>query len=191
MPTTGYLNKKIKDLEVDVANKPNASDITSALAQKADASQLAAKANYVVLTQAAYDALVAADELETGTLYEITDSTEEPLSVEPIVVVNANASPTLGTLANNYEYRCTGSVTTAPTLTLAAIAAASTIFAATVIYTAPDNVAPVVTNNSGKTLKYQGSGVSGGTFTPVSASTYRMTFLWDGIFLNVYITGVA
>lgn len=76
-------------------------------------------------------------------------------------------------------------------MTLGAIASNIDQFVAAVVYTAPDATAPVVTNSSGKTLKYQGDGVAAGTFTPVAGQTYRMSFLFDGINVNVYTKGVA
>ena len=108
------------------------------------------------------------------------------------ITTNANASPALGTVANNNEYRCTNtSLTAAPTLTVASIASTSTEFACVVVFKAPNATAPVVTNNSGYTLKYKGDAVSSGTYTPVSGTVYRLSFLFDGIYLNCYVVGVA
>lgn len=107
------------------------------------------------------------------------------------ITTNANASPALGTLANNTEYRCTNtSLSAAPTITIAAIASTATEFSAAVIFKAPNTTAPVVTNNSGYTLKYSGTDVSSGTFTPVAGKVYRISFLFDGIYLNAYVMGV-
>jgi hypothetical protein len=76
-------------------------------------------------------------------------------------------------------------------MTLASIASASTEFAVAVVFKAPNTTAPEITNNSGYTLKYQGLDVSGGTWTPVAAKVYRMSIVFDGIYINVYISGVA
>jgi hypothetical protein len=109
------------------------------------------------------------------------------------ITENTDAAPALGTIANNTEYRCThGTPTDAPSMTIAAIAANTTEFACNVVYkaeaTSPS--APAVTNNSGKTIKYQGDGVAAGTFTPVAGTVYRLGWVWDGIYLNCYIKGV-
>ena len=107
------------------------------------------------------------------------------------VVTNTAAAPALGTLAHNTEYRCTnGSITTAPTLTIAAISSTSTQFFAAVIYKSPGTTAPVVTNNSGYTAKWQGLDVSSGTFSPKSGVVYRLSIVFDGIYLNIYVSGV-
>ena len=108
------------------------------------------------------------------------------------ITVNTDAAPALGTVANGAEYRCTNSsITTAPSLTVAALASASEAFSCSVIFKAPDATAPVVTNNSGYTLKYSGQDVSGGTWTPVTGTVYRMSLVFDGIYLNAYISGVS
>jgi hypothetical protein len=109
------------------------------------------------------------------------------------ITENTDAAPALGTIANNTEYRCThGTPTDAPTMTIAAIAANTTEFACNVIYKAEASgaAAPAVTNNSGKTIKYQGDGVAAGTFTPVAGTVYRLGWVWDGLYLNCYIKGV-
>ena len=107
------------------------------------------------------------------------------------ITVNTDAAPALSTVATGNEYRCTNaSPTTAPSLTLAAIASTSTIFGCVVVFKAPNTTAPVITNNSGYTLKYSGHGVSSNVFTPESGITYRMSFLFDGIYMNCYIVGV-
>lgn len=131
----------------------------------------------------------------------ITNASGEPqdgavaltsLQTKQTITVNANESPALGTLANNTEYRCTDvTITTAPTMTFASIASTAVEFACAVVYKASNATAPVVTNNSGYTLKYKGDGVASGTFTPVNGTAYRMSFLFDGIYLNCYIVGVA
>ena len=106
------------------------------------------------------------------------------------ITVNTDAEPALGTLANDGEYRCTNAtLTTAPTMTIAANSATSEAFACSVIFAAPDATAPVVTNNSGYTLKYSGQDVSGGTWTPVTGTVYRMSIVFDGIYINIYISG--
>lgn len=108
------------------------------------------------------------------------------------ITANTDAAPALGTIANNNEYRCTNaSITTAPTMTIAAIASTSTEFVCAVIFKAPNATIPTITNNSGYTLKYQGQDVTSGTWTPISAKIYRMSFVFDGIYLNIYISGVA
>ena len=106
--------------------------------------------------------------------------------------VNTGASPALGTVANNTEYRCTNtSLSVAPSLTIASIASTATEMVFSVVFKAPNTTAPVITNNSGKTLKYKGDEVSGGVFTPVTGTVYRMSFVFDGIYLNSYITGTT
>lgn len=108
------------------------------------------------------------------------------------ITANTDASPALGTVANNNEYRCTNtSLTTAPTLTIAAISSTSTEFVCAVIFKAPNATAPVITNNSGYTVKYSGQDVSSGAWTPVSGTVYRMSIVFDGIYVNVYVSGVA
>lgn len=108
------------------------------------------------------------------------------------ITVNADAAPSLGTISNNTEYRCTnGSITTAPTMTIASIASTSVEFVCGVIFKAPDTTAPVVTNNSGYTIKYSGQDVEDGTWTPVADTVYRISWVFDGVYLNAYVTGVA
>ena len=86
------------------------------------------------------------------------------------ITVNTGASPALGNVANNTEYRCTNtSPSTAPSLTIASITSAGTELVFSVVFKAPNTTAPVITNNSGKTVKYKGDDVSGGVFTPVAA----------------------
>lgn len=107
------------------------------------------------------------------------------------ITVNTDAAPALGSLSHDHEYRCTNlSLTTAPTITLPAISSTSDRFMARVIYKSPGTNAPVVTNNSGYTLKYQGKNVLGGTFYPVSGIVYQISFVFDGIYMNVFISGV-
>lgn len=108
------------------------------------------------------------------------------------ITVNTIASPALGTVANNSEYRCTNtSPSTAPSMTIASIASTGTELVFSVVFKAPNTTAPVITNNSGKTIKYKGDDVSGGTYTPVAGIVYRMSFVFDGIYLNCYITGTS
>lgn len=108
------------------------------------------------------------------------------------ITVNTDAEPALGTLANGGEYRCTNaSITTAPAMTVAAISATTEPFSCSVVFKAPDATAPVITNNSGYTLKYSGQDVSGGVWTPVTGTVYRMSLVFDGIYLNVYVSGVS
>jgi len=108
------------------------------------------------------------------------------------ITVNTGASPALGTMANNTEHRCTNiSPSTAPSMTIASIASAGTELVFSVVFKSPNTTAPVITNNSGKTIKYKGDDVSGGTFTPVAGTVYRMSFVFDGIYLNSYITGTT
>jgi hypothetical protein len=108
------------------------------------------------------------------------------------IMANTNVSPALGSIANNCEYRCTNaSLTAAPTFTIPAIASTDTEFVAIVIFKAPNTAAPAVTNSSGYTLKYQGDGVSGGVFTPVAGTVYTMAIVFDGIYMNLIVSGVA
>ena len=53
-------------------------------------------------------------------------------------------------------------------MTLAAISTTSTEFVCAIVYKSPGTTAPVITNNSGYTLKYQGQDVSAGTWTPIA-----------------------
>ena len=106
------------------------------------------------------------------------------------ITVNTGVSPALGTVSNNTEYRCTNtSLSTAPSMTIASIASTETELVFSVIFKAPNTTTPAITNNSGKTIKYKGDNVSGGTFAPVTGTVYRMSFVFDGIYLNCYITG--
>jgi hypothetical protein len=47
-----------------------------------------------------------------------------------------------------------------------------------------------VTNNSGYTAKWQGLDVSSGTFAPKAGVVYRLSLVFDGIYLNIYVSGV-
>lgn len=110
----------------------------------------------------------------------------------PTITVNANAAPALGALAHNSEYRCTNSnITTAPTFTIPSISSTSSRFYAAVVYKSPGTTAPAMTNNSGYTAKWQGLDVSSGTFAPKAGTVYRLSILFDGIYLNIYVSGVA
>jgi len=142
------------------------------------------------VTRAANDNTIASSDIEDQrTIIENIESKQGKAAITE----NTNAAPALGTLANNTEYRCTHATpTAAPTMTIAAISSNTTEFACNVIYKAKASSpsAPAVTNNSGKTIKYQGDDVSSGTFTPVADTIYRLGWLWDGIYLNCYIKGV-
>ena len=108
------------------------------------------------------------------------------------ITVNTSASPALGAVVNNTEYRCTNtSASTTPSMTIASIASTGTELVFSVVFKAPNTTAPVITNHSGKTLKYKGDDVSGGVFTPVAGTVYRMSFVFDGIYLNCYVTGIT
>jgi hypothetical protein len=107
------------------------------------------------------------------------------------ISVNTDADPALGTVSNNNWYRCTNaSITTAPTMTISAISSTSDSFEFYVTFKAPDTTAPVITNNSGYTIKYKGDNVSSGVWTPVATTIYRLSFVFDGIYLNCYVAGV-
>ena len=113
-------------------------------------------------------------------------------SLETHITLNSDSAPVLGVLAHNGEYRCiNGSPTTAPTMTIGTIASVSTQFCAVVIFKAPNETPPVVTNNSGRTLKYCGTDVKNGVFIPVAECKYQLSFVWDSIHLNCYVVGVA
>jgi len=113
------------------------------------------------------------------------------LALETNVTVNTNVAPTLGTLVHNGECRCTScSPTAAPTMTLGAITSASDQFASSVVFKAPNSSPPIITNNSGYSLKYKGDDVLDGVFTPIAATIYRLSFLFDGFSINCYVTGV-
>ena len=76
-------------------------------------------------------------------------------------------------------------------MTISTIASVSAQFCAVVIFKAPNETPPVVTNNSGRTLKYCGTDVKNGVFTPVAGCKYQLSFVWDSIHLNCYVVGVA
>lgn len=108
------------------------------------------------------------------------------------IVINNDAAPALGELANSAEYRCINAqITTAPSMTIAAIENAAAEFNAAVIFKAPNTNPPVIINNSGATLKCVGQDVNEGEFTPVADTVYRLSFVYDGINLNCFIAGVA
>lgn len=108
------------------------------------------------------------------------------------ITVNTGSSPALGTVVNNTEYRCTNtSLSAAPSLTISSIASTAVELAFSVSFKAPNTTAPVITNNSGKAIKYKGDEVASGTFEPVVGTVYRMSFIFDGICLNCYITGIT
>ena len=108
------------------------------------------------------------------------------------ITVITSASPALGTVSNNTEYRCTNtSLSAAPSMTIASVASTGAELVFSVIFKAPNTTASVITNNSGKTVKYKGDDVSGGAFTPATGTVYRMSFVFDGIYLNCYITGTS
>jgi len=141
-------------------------------------------------------AVTDAGEYYTGTdveavLQEVGAALENKRAITTITS-NTDVSPALGALVNNSEYRCTNtSLTTAPTMTLAAIASTTVEFVCAVLFKAPNATAPVVTNNSGYTLKYVGDDVSSGTWTPVADTVYRMSIVFDGIYVKIDVSGVA
>jgi len=138
-------------------------------------------------THTAYELLVCTVKFTSSNITSVV--TETPLIG---VAKDTAAAPALGTLINGVEYRCTNaSTTTAPTITIAAVSALDTSFSAAVVYKSPGTTAPVVTNNSGYTLKYVGTDVSSGTFAPKAGTVYRISFVFDGIYLNAYVMGVA
>lgn len=107
------------------------------------------------------------------------------------VFPNSDAIPVLGTLINNGEYRCRNlTLTTAPTMTLPEITTANTDeYASVVIFRAPNSTPPAVTNNSTRTLRYFGTHVRGGVFTPIAGYDYNMSFFWTGTFLECAVWG--
>lgn len=108
------------------------------------------------------------------------------------ITVNTGSSPTLGTITNNTEYRCTNtSLSAAPSMTIPSISSTDAELVFSVTFKAPNTTAPVITNNSGKPIKYKGDDVANGTFEPVADTVYRMSFIFDGIYLNCYITGIT
>ena len=140
--------------------------------------------------EADFDAWFAGivDILDTSTAGNLLNRIQ---ALETHVTVNSDAAPVLGTLAHNGEYRCANaSPTAAPSMTISTISSVSTQFCAIVIFKAPDETPPVVTNNSGRTLKYCGMDVRNGVFTPVAGRKYQLSFVWDSIDLNCYIVGV-
>lgn len=108
------------------------------------------------------------------------------------ITVNTGSSPALGTVDNNTEYRCTNtSLSAAPSMTIPSISSTDAELAFSITFKAPNTTAPVITNNSGKTIKYKGDDVSSGSFSPAADTVYRMSFIYDGIYLNCYITGIS
>ena len=106
-------------------------------------------------------------------------------------IVNETVAPELGALACNTEYRCVNtSLATAPSFTIAPIDGTDAVFQAAVVYAAPDGVKPVIVNNSGYALKYMGTHVKAGVWTPVAGTVYRLSLVFDGLNLNAYISGV-
>ena len=108
------------------------------------------------------------------------------------ITANTDAAPALGTVANNREYRCTNaSPTTAPTLTIPAISAATDELAFVVIFKAPNTTAPVVTNTSEATYPlaghYVGVDCSSGVFTPVADTWYILSFRFGGVYMTCYV----
>ena len=124
------------------------------------------------------------------------DTAGELLSMVQALEANidptTDAAPALGMLVNNGEYRCRNlSLTTAPTMTLPEIATPGTDqFAAVVYFRAPNSTPPVVTNNSTRLLKYHGTHVRAGVFTPIAGYDYQLSFVWTGSYLNCWVVGV-
>lgn len=108
------------------------------------------------------------------------------------VTVNSNSSPALGSLSNNTEYRCTNTaLTTAPTFTLPSMGSTAAEFSCVVVYKSPGTTRPVITNDSGYNIRYSGQDVDDGVWTPVSGTVYRLSLAFDGIYLNIYVSGVS
>jgi hypothetical protein len=107
------------------------------------------------------------------------------------VLTMSGVSPAVGILPNGMEVRCTDASVTAPTVTLPLITTTKKNYAACVKYTSPGVTAPVITNNSGLTMKYLGTDVASGTFTPVSATKYTLWFVADDTQMVCYVSGVA
>lgn len=103
----------------------------------------------------------------------------------------SDAAPAIGNLWVPYysiEIRCTNpSLTAAPTFTIPEISAPDVKHVAVVIYKSPNTTAPVITNNSGYTLKYFGADVENGTFTPVSGVVYHLKIFCDGIYMLIQV----
>lgn len=113
------------------------------------------------------------------------------LALETNVTATVAYTPALGSLEHNREVRCTTSVIgTAPSMTIDVIASTSIQFQSVVVFKAPNTTAPVVTNNSGYTLKYKGDDVVDGVFMPIPGTVYRLSFVFDGRNLNCFIVGV-
>jgi hypothetical protein len=111
--------------------------------------------------------------------------------VKPFPVVDTGASPALGGLCHNGLYRCTNaSPSTAPTMTIPVIPSASSIYNSWVYFKAPNATAPVVTNKSAYTVRYQGRSVSAGTFTPVTNTLYLLSFEFYGAYVSCWVTEV-
>jgi hypothetical protein len=117
-------------------------------------------------------------------------STYTPPSLSGMTVnVNVGVAPALGTLAHNNEYRCTNaSLTAAPTMTIPVIVSTAEQFSCAVSFKAPNATAPEIVNNSGYALKFSGTDVSSGTWTPVAGAIYRMGIAFNGLCVNVTIS---
>lgn len=126
------------------------------------------------------------DKTVVGAINEVLSKTEA-INAE---VLNG-VSPVIYSIINGIEYRCTNTnLVTAPAITIPAMANPSVEFVAVVIFKAPNSIKPIITNNSGYPLKYVGLHVSTGVFNPVVGVVYRMCFVFDGIYVNCYISGV-
>lgn len=108
------------------------------------------------------------------------------------ITVNSNSAPALGSLANNTEYRCTNTaLTTAPTFTLPSMGSTAAEFSCVVVYKSPGTTRPVITNDSGYNIRYSGQDVEDGVWTPVTNTVYRLSIAFDGIYVNIYVSGVS
>lgn len=178
-------------LVIDLAAEPSATQFTQA---SWEWDYQAANSGWPALTQ---------DDINDGTHeeYELefcivkftSSNISSVVSQLPTVdiTVNAEAAPALGTILHSIEYRCTNaSISTAPTFTLAAIASTIARFYASIVYKSPATAIPTITNNTGYTLKWQGKDVASGTFAPKVGTVYRLSLVFDGIYLNIYVSGV-
>lgn len=111
-----------------------------------------------------------------------------------IITINVNndSAPVLGALLNNTEYRCTNTaLTTAPTFTIPAMGSTAAEFSCVIVYKSPGTTKPVITNSSGYNLRYSGQDVNEGVWVPVVNTVYRLSLTFDGLYLNVYVSGVV
>lgn len=132
----------------------------------------------------------------TATQYKTAKSdglinSNELYCVPDNVFVNTDKAPQLGEIVNGMEYRCLNTgLSSTPTFTLKKINSTSEIYNAIVIFKNNAKLLPpVITNLTGYPLAYSGKGVSNGDFKPSPLEVYRLSIVFDGFYVNVYVSG--